>query len=212
MADRWYFARDGEQQGPFSSEQFKDLATTGQLQPLDAVWKEGAAARAQAGKVKGLFAGVLAQAAAPAGPQALPEVSESPLPPDDETPPAAEEEPSPDAYHLEVPDNVTLLSLDDKPWLVAEPPAIQVAEKPEAKKAPPGHEVKVRKKRVTGIKGGVICGQDGVMVRFRKKCIKCGHEDSSQASMAIRDGSMKANFFCPKCKKNQQVELRGASN
>src|SRR5581483_8936101 len=47
-----------------------------------------------------------------------------------------------------------------------------------------------RPKRVTTIRGGTLCGQDGTTVRFKKKCEKCGHEDQTRSSAAIRVGSM----------------------
>jgi hypothetical protein len=59
------------------------------------------------------------------------------------------------------------------------------------------------------VKGGVNVSDDGVTVRFRKKCPKCGYKDSSMFSMPIPAGSMRVNFFCPKCKRSHPVEVRG---
>ena len=40
MAD-WYYTQNGEQRGPVSPAQLKQLAQSGQLQPTDLVFKEG---------------------------------------------------------------------------------------------------------------------------------------------------------------------------
>jgi hypothetical protein len=55
MADLWYYARDGKQQGPVGSEELKRLAAAGQLRPTDLVWKDGMADWLAAAKVRGLF-------------------------------------------------------------------------------------------------------------------------------------------------------------
>jgi hypothetical protein len=51
--------------------------------------------------------------------------------------------------------------------------------------------------------------QDGTHVKFRKKCLRCGYPDTSLTTMPIRSGVTRVNFFCPKCKKSQQVEIQG---
>ena len=43
MAYQWYYMKGSERQGPVSSEQLKQLASSGQLLPSDLVWKEGMA-------------------------------------------------------------------------------------------------------------------------------------------------------------------------
>ena len=53
---QWYYSKNNQRQGPVSSEQLKQLAATGQLQPSDLVWKEGMAQWAAASSIKGLFA------------------------------------------------------------------------------------------------------------------------------------------------------------
>ena len=55
MASQWYQVKDGEQVGPYSSPQLRQLALDGELSPDDLVWKEGLADWAPASKVKGLF-------------------------------------------------------------------------------------------------------------------------------------------------------------
>ena len=82
------------------------------------------------------------------------------------------------------------------------------------KPLPAGHEggapqQQVRKRRVLGVKGGVIMSQDGVVLRYRKKCLRCGYADTSITTMPIRKGSTRVNFFCRKCRKMRQVEIQG---
>ena len=52
---QWYYAVDGNRQGPVSAEQLKRLAASGQLKPTDIVWKEGLTEWTKASSVKGLF-------------------------------------------------------------------------------------------------------------------------------------------------------------
>ena len=52
---QWYYSESGQQAGPVSSEQLKQLATSGQLQPSDLVWKDGMGQWVEARKIKGLF-------------------------------------------------------------------------------------------------------------------------------------------------------------
>jgi len=65
------------------------------------------------------------------------------------------------------------------------------------------------KRRAVVVKGAVIVGQDGMHVKFRKKCTGCGYEDSSWSTLPITLGSIKAMFFCPKCRKREAVEMQG---
>ena len=69
---QWYYARDGRQTGPVSSEQIKQLAASGDLVPDDLVWKEGMTTWAHARSVNGLFS-----APSPAVPPPLPPSSTS---------------------------------------------------------------------------------------------------------------------------------------
>jgi GYF domain 2 len=57
--------------------------------------------------------------------------------------------------------------------------------------------------------GTTIVGQDGKTVKFRMKCTKCGSEDRSWKTLPITRGTIRANYYCPKCRKMRQVELTG---
>jgi hypothetical protein len=67
----------------------------------------------------------------------------------------------------------------------------------------------VTTRRVVGLKGGIILSQDSHVVRYRKKCLKCGYLDSSVATALIRYGVTRGDFYCPKCRKTQPVEVHG---
>jgi len=69
-----------------------------------------------------------------------------------------------------------------------------------------------RKGRATAGRGVVLVSQDGVSVKYRKKCTTCGHLDSSWTTMPIRNGVMRGGFFCPKCRKHREVEVHGHLN
>lgn len=51
----WYYARDGQQQGPVSAAQLKQMAGAGELEPDDLVFQEGGKDWVAASTVKGLF-------------------------------------------------------------------------------------------------------------------------------------------------------------
>jgi len=53
--EEYYCSREGQRFGPVPGEQLKQLASAGQLQPNDLIWKEGMANWIQAARVKGLF-------------------------------------------------------------------------------------------------------------------------------------------------------------
>ena len=56
MASRsWFFATDGQQHGPYSEDQFRDLIEKGGIRPDTYVWSEGMAAWQFAGDVPGLL-------------------------------------------------------------------------------------------------------------------------------------------------------------
>jgi hypothetical protein len=58
MASRsWFFATDGQQHGPYSEDQFRDLIAKGGIRPDTYVWSEGMAAWQFAGDVPGLLSG-----------------------------------------------------------------------------------------------------------------------------------------------------------
>jgi hypothetical protein len=61
MADRWFYARDGEKQGPYTAQQFRSLALDGSLLTTDTVWKNDIARGVSAAKVKNLFPATVAE-------------------------------------------------------------------------------------------------------------------------------------------------------
>jgi hypothetical protein len=63
MGDEWYYAKNGQQMGPVSTEVLTQLATSGQVQPTDLVWREGMPNWAPARTVRAIF---------PEPPQAVP--------------------------------------------------------------------------------------------------------------------------------------------
>jgi hypothetical protein len=216
MANKWYFARDSKTYGPYSAGQLRGLAATGQLRPRDAVWKEGMENRVVAAKVKDLFTAAQLRPPAPPAPAA------------DATPPPSPRaaETTPDATPEEIPDDVGLVPLGDSSPAPAEAAARTAPAGPEGETAPdagqgaapspakaerPRPQQPPNKRRVLGVKGGTLMGQDGTTVRFRKKCQKCGREDTSVTSMQIPPGFVRVNFFCPKCRKSQQVEVHGVN-
>jgi hypothetical protein len=56
VATEWFYSIDGEQVGPVSSSELKQLAASGEITPNDLVWREGMPEWTPARKVKGLFA------------------------------------------------------------------------------------------------------------------------------------------------------------
>jgi hypothetical protein len=58
MADRsWFFAANGQQQGPYPDAQFRDLIGRGAVNAQTLVWSEGMAGWQKAGEVPGLMGG-----------------------------------------------------------------------------------------------------------------------------------------------------------
>lgn len=55
MAAEWYYSQGGEQNGPVSANELKELAISGTLSPSDLVWKEGMDKWTSASTVKELF-------------------------------------------------------------------------------------------------------------------------------------------------------------
>jgi len=54
MATKWFYEKDGTQLGPVSSNELRQLADNGDLEPTDLVWREGAPEWRPANSVKGL--------------------------------------------------------------------------------------------------------------------------------------------------------------
>jgi hypothetical protein len=182
MADKWYFAQDGVTHGPYSAGQLKEEAAQGRLLPQDTVWKEGLDKRVLASRVQHLFAAPISP------PVPAPAPQPEPVPP-----PAVEAAPPAGAA---IPDDSGLVPLVNAPA-------------PPAKAEAPSRRHEAPKKRVLHIKGGILSSQDGTTVKFRKQCPKCGYLDTSITTMLIPNGCARPNFFCPRCKRGQQVEVQG---
>lgn len=225
MIDQWYFARGGASFGPYSVARLKELAAAGQIRRGDTVWKEGMSARVLAARVKHLFAAPppAAVTVAPNGPAIADPTPEPGAPADI---PAAEGAPDPGpapvgltalAARLASPEGLELAPGEAPVWAPAEQPAAGngAAAPPEAKKPakanPPPAPEKPRPRRVLSVKGGVLASQDGHVVRFRKQCLRCGQADTSTTTMPIRPGTTRVSFYCPRCKKNQPVEIQAVS-
>jgi hypothetical protein len=72
MADRsWFFASQGQQQGPYPAAQLRDLIAKGIVTAATLVWSEGMADWQKAGDIPGLFSGY-------SGPPAVPGAQRSP--------------------------------------------------------------------------------------------------------------------------------------
>jgi hypothetical protein len=186
MADTWFYAHaDFVRIGPFTGQELRNLADAGSILRTDTVFKTGVEQGMSAAKVKHLF----------------PIVVETPLPVAVEPAPLVVETPLPVAAEIA-----------PVPPLLITPAAPEPAEVavPEARAAKPYQEPPPRRRTAAAGKGTIIMGQDGTNVRFKKQCPTCQHVDSSSISMKITQGSMKAGFFCPKCKKRREVELRGS--
>ena len=55
MSAQWYYTNNGQQKGPVTDIELKQLAVSGNLIPTDQVWKDGMAAWTNASNLKGLF-------------------------------------------------------------------------------------------------------------------------------------------------------------
>ncbi len=55
MAEKWYYSREGQQRGPLTPTQIKELVAAGKLTPTDLIWKEGLESWIPASRLKGLF-------------------------------------------------------------------------------------------------------------------------------------------------------------
>jgi hypothetical protein len=202
MAEKWYFAREGRSFGPFSAAQLKESAATEELRPQDTVWKEGMERGVLAAKVRHLFPPIQAPPTPPSG-RTVPALSPSlsPLPGSPSSPPILGTHselpaglPEEDVPFLEssvgIPDDLELVPIEDGIPAYAPEPAPAST-----------------KRRVLGVKGAVLVGQNGVVVCYRNKCRRCGRADIYVTTMRIRPGTTCVNYFCPKCRKTQQVEV-----
>jgi hypothetical protein len=69
MAERsWFFASNGQQQGPVPEAQLRDLIARGSITPDTLVWSEGMAGWQKAGEIPGLTSGARPPAMPQAGP------------------------------------------------------------------------------------------------------------------------------------------------
>ena len=82
----YYYARDGQRNGPVTPDRIKQLAAQGQLRPDDLLWMKGWAAWRKAGGVQGLFVTPAKPAPLPPPPLPAAAVAQSPQ----QTPPSAD--------------------------------------------------------------------------------------------------------------------------
>ena len=183
MADSWYYARDDQRNGPYTGRQLRDLADAGSILVTDTVWKTGVELGVLATKVKHLFR-VTDVKPTEVGSIPLTESTREILPVDS------------------IPSDPPLVPVVDPEQPVASVPA------PDPPRTPI-HEPPVRQRSATAGRGTIIMGQDGTQVKFKKQCTTCNTIDSSWTTMKITPGPMKAGFFCPKCRRRREVELRG---
>ena len=67
MSDRsWFYASEGQQQGPYPEAQLRDLITRGTVRADTLVWTEGMAGWQRAGEIPGLMSGA-------SGPPSIPQ-------------------------------------------------------------------------------------------------------------------------------------------
>jgi uncharacterized RDD family membrane protein YckC len=55
MAEEWYVGSNGQQSGPFTLQQLRQMAASGQLSKTDLIWKDGLANWVPCSSAKGLF-------------------------------------------------------------------------------------------------------------------------------------------------------------
>jgi|GEM_PF-5809644 len=79
MTAEWHYSKDGQEHGPVSASDLKNLAKSGDLLPSDLIWKEGMAEWKPASNVKGLFASTPVPAAE--SPKASPSSPQIKVPP-----------------------------------------------------------------------------------------------------------------------------------
>lgn len=180
MADAYYFTRDDLRRGPYSAREMRKLAASGDILQTDTVWRTGLRVGTKAERIPNLFPPTVTEPA-PALVPSLEEVAVSEVVP-------------------VMPEPVVTAAALEEP--VAETPS-----------APPvkalAYETPARKGTARAGKGATIVGQDGVNVKFKKKCTTCGFEAPSWQTSPIRNGVIRAVFFCIKCKKSREVEVHG---
>jgi|LakMenEpi03Aug12_release.lakeMendotaPanAssembly.Ray.scaffolds.fasta_scaffold292566_2 hypothetical protein len=55
MSDQWFYAKSGQRHGPLDASQLRRLASNGELDVADLVWKAGMREWLPAARIKGLF-------------------------------------------------------------------------------------------------------------------------------------------------------------
>jgi hypothetical protein len=220
MVDQWYYGAEGSRQGPFSPRELLELANSGRIRPTDTVWKEGVPTGVPAHRVKNLFPRTAATSTgSPAAPASVPDAR---TPAGVAPPETARQEGKSDAAGMASAEETSAATADVAAEPIASPtgsaPAPSAASSPAteeevspARTNPPKPPPKptVRKGRATVVRGAVIAGQDGEIVYFRKKCVKCGHEETGRSRLPIRNGITRSTYFCPKCRRPQPVEIQG---
>lgn len=78
MAEEWYVGSNGQQSGPFTLQQLRQMADTGELSKADLIWKEGLANWVPCSSVKGLFPAVADFSAPPSSRRAPSPTAPSP--------------------------------------------------------------------------------------------------------------------------------------
>jgi hypothetical protein len=214
MPELWYYARDdGPRSGPFSDRRLKDLADADLIRPTDTIWREGTAQGVLAGKVKNLFtAGVTI--VTPAG-IATPVTEVTTSLPDRLNVDSFEKDshPSPSSEASPAAIVAATASVATDSESVAKVPAAEEAPAKSATEAPSRpRPVPIRRARATAGRGAEIVGQDGITVKFRKRCIVCHHQDTCWHTMPIVNGVTRVSFFCPKCRKSRTAEIHGSLN
>jgi uncharacterized RDD family membrane protein YckC len=63
--DQWFYGQQGTQRGPVDFQALRAMATSGQLQPADLVWREGMTDWSPASSIEGLFAAIAPTGYAP---------------------------------------------------------------------------------------------------------------------------------------------------
>lgn len=179
---RWFYGREADITGPVSSQELADLTASGGLLRTDTVWLEGVEQGVPAGRVRNLFPPAADPTPDPVAPAPKPEAPAAPGPEVAEYAPAPEPAPPPEP-----------------------PPPAAAPESPPA----PAYQAPVRPGRAVAGKGAVIVGQDGKTVKFRMKCTTCGKEDSSWKTIPIPRGTVRASFYCSKCRKRRDAEVHG---
>jgi hypothetical protein len=233
MAEQWYFAWGENRFGPFSADQLKALAALGRLQPTDTVWKEGVEKGVTADRVKHLFATSRVNALSveanaplapePASPPERPHNLCSPNPNggtkldpwvnaeyDDQTPQDQLQDIIPNGLVLEgiAGGNDSEAPAPASQFSSPEPKMMEGAEPEGAANQTSAPKKPAKKGRAMAMKGAVIISQNGETAQYRKKCVKCGHEDACRTTLPIRNIVTTTSFFCPKCRKAGEVVIR----